>query len=532
MNTNLATLAAATALTGPARAFAGEQQSGNLTGLYEAEEQTAGVLPATPAWQEREPNSYSDFGGAFAMTTRKPIRRDRQYVKGDVSDNNPTSGYTEDLTPLNMRRKMQGVLFANAREKASTHPLNGAAVPITLVDVATKQYRAAAGLDRFKVGHILLPQGFFAATNNVVNTVTAVTAGAVTMANALAADAAPASTAHLEAVGFQYAVGAAALTLPQGRALLTVPAGVLTHGLNLGEWIAVVGFMNGAAPMPFYGRVSNLTDTTVEFDKTTGNVVADPGAGDTVALYFGTVVRNEDDPSLIVARSYTHERQYGSGASIQSEGVRGAEANQITITVPTPGADAKVTVEVGHVALSSFERDVGEGVLTAASGTISAALNEPCFKPGLDVYRHKLAVIDELTLNPTALVAYSSEASVVINNNLAGNKAIEVFGNSSINIGEFGVSGSINAYWTSVAATRRVRQGADCTWDLILTKANKAVIFDIASLGLGNGRATVEANTPIKLPLDTAAGKGKFGYTLLVSFLRYVPSVLMSQQSA
>ena len=506
-----------------------DHQSGNLSGLFEAEEATPGVLPAQPAWHEREPNSYSDFGGNYAMTQRKPIRRDRQYVKGDVSDNNPTSGYVEDLTPLNMRRKMQGFLFADAREKPSTKPLNAAQILMTSVDSATKQYRAAAGLTIFKVGHIVLPVGFVAAANNVVTTVTAVTAGAVTVSGNPATDAAPAATAHLEAVGFQYAAGTVALTLPTGRVVLTAPAGVLTHGLNLGEWIGVVGFASA-----FYARVSGFTDTTIEFDKTRGYTpVADPGTGKTISLYFGTVVRNEDDPTLIKARSYTHERQYGIGAGqTSSTGVRGAQCNQITISVPTPGADAKVTLEMGHIALTSFERDTTEGPLTSVSGTITAALNEPCFKPGLDVFTHKLTVIDELTLNPTALVAYSSEASVVINNNLAGNKAIEVFGNSGINVGEFGVSGSISAYWTSVAATRAVRKGADLTWDLILTKTSRAVCFDIASLGLGNGRETVEANTPIKLPLDTAAGKGKFGYTLLVSFLRYVPQALISQQSA
>jgi hypothetical protein len=510
-----------------------DHQSGNLSGLFEAEEATPGVLPATPAWFEREPNSYSDFGGAFAMTTRKPIKRDRQYTKGDVSDNNPTAGYTEDLTPLNMRRKMQGFLFADAREKPSTRPMNGAGFAITAVDNATKQYRAAAGLTAFKVGHIVLPTGFFAAGNNVVTTVTAVTATALTVSGTPVSDAAPAAVAQLEAVGFQYAVGVAALTLPQGRALLTVPAGVLTHGLNLGEWIAVVGFNNGATPMPFYGRVSNFTDTTIEFDKTTGTIAADTGVGDTVALYFGTVVRNEDDPTLIKARSYTHERVYGAGAqpNLQSTGTRGSQCNQITLTIPTPGADAKVTVEMTHISLTSFERDTTQATLSS-TGTVTAALNEPCFKPGLDVYRHKCAIIDELTLNPTALVSYNTEATLVINNNLAGNKAIEVFGNSGINVGEFGVTGSLGAYWTSVAATRAVRLGAEVTWDLILTKANKAVIFDIASLGLGNGRETVEANTPVKIPLDTAAGKGKFGYTLLVSFLRYVPTALMSQQSA
>lgn len=502
-----------------------DHQSGNLTGLFEAEEASPGVLPAQPVWYEREPNSYSDFGGNYSMTTRKPIKKDRQFGKGDVSDNNPAAGYTEDLTPLNMRRKIQGFLFADAREKPSTRPMNAAAVPITSVDSATKQYRAASGLDRFKVGHLVLPYGFFAAANNVVTAVTAVTAGAVTVSGTPVNDAAPAATSGLEAVGFQYAAGVVALTLPQGRALLTMPAGVLTHGLNLGEWIAVVGFAN-----PFYGRVSNFTDTTIEFDKTTGVQVVDPGTGKTVSLYFGTVVRNEEDCTLIKTRSYTIERQFGCSGSGQSTGVQGAQTNQLTVTIPTPGADAKVTVEMTHIPLTSFERDTTQGTLTAASGTTLAALNEACFKPGLDVYRHKLAIIDELTLNPTALVAYNSEGTVVINNNLAGNKAIEAFGNSGVNVGEFSVSGTLNAYWTSVAATRAVRRGADCTWDLILTKSNKAVIFDIASLGLGNGRETVEANTPVKIPLETAAGKGKFGYTLLTTFLRYVPNGLMANQ--
>jgi hypothetical protein len=169
-------------------------------------------------------------------------------------------------------------------------------------------------------------------------------------------------------------------------------------------------------------------------------------------------------------------------------------------------------------------------VLTAAGGaTIRGALNEPCFKPGLDVYQHRLAVIDETTLNPTPLIAFNSEATVVINNNLGGNKAIETFGNASINVGEFDVTGSQTSYWTSVAAARKVRQGADLTWHLILTKASKAVILDIASLGLGSARATVEANAPVRLPLDKAAGKGKFGYTLLTTFLRYVPAALVAQ---
>jgi hypothetical protein len=534
MRTRL-TLALGTVLSS-LRAHAGEL-AGNLTGLFLAEEATLGETPANATWYEREPNSYSDFGGNYALTARKPITRDRQFPKGDVSDNNPTGGFQEDLTPLNMRRIMQGFLYADAREKPSTRPINGAAVALTAVDAGTKQYRAAAGMDRFRIGHLVQPFGFAAASNNLFNRVTAVAATSITVANAVVADGAPSSVSGVEVVGYQFAAGDVALTLPVGRALLTSTAGgILALSLNIGEWIGVGGdtavtrFADAGDNAPFYGRVSGFTDTTIEFDKTTGTQVANNGAGKTIQLFFGTVIRNEDDPTLIKSRSWTLERQYGAGAGAQSDGVRGWSPNQLTITVPTPGADAKVTVDLTGIGTSSFERTVGEGVYAGGAGsTIRGALNEPCFKPGLDVYQHKLAVIDETTLNPTGLVAFNSEGTLVINNNVTGNKAIEVFGNGSLNLGEFQVTGSLGSYWTSVAATRAVRQGADVTWHLILTKANKAVIFDIASLGLGNARSTVEPNAPIKLPLDTAAGKGKFGYTLLTSFLRYVPAALVAQ---
>jgi hypothetical protein len=159
------------------------------------------------------------------------------------------------------------------------------------------------------------------------------------------------------------------------------------------------------------------------------------------------------------------------------------------------------------------------------------APNEPAFKPGLDVYQQKLAVIDPTTLNPSALVAYSSTSALTINNQLSGIKAIETFGNAGVSIGELMVTGSITAFFTGVAQSRPVRLGKEATWHLILTKANSAIVFDIASLSLGNGRAAVAANTPVTIPLDTAAAKGKHGYSLLVTFLRYVPTVGMANAS-
>lgn len=515
--------------------MAGElQKSGNLTGLYVAEEESLGTLPAAPVWYEREPNSYADFGGNFGMTQRRPITHDRQHYKGEVSDNNPSGGFQEDFTLTNMLWPFQAFLFADAREKPSTVPLNDLPVAITAVDAAN--YNAVAGLDRFMVGHIVFADGFDLPDNNGINVVTAAAAGALTMASPLDAEAAPPAGASLRAVGFEFGAGELGITVLDDRVVLAYAGAVDLNLLELvpGEWIGVGGddtitrFADTGDNAPFYGQVDEVTADAITLRKTTGVQVTNAGAGKTIQIFFGTVVKNEDDCELITMRSFTLERQYGCGEDAEAEYVGGAVANQLTVTVPTPAQDAKVTVDLGFIGCTSYERTVADGG-PLTTGTRVGALNEPAFKPGLDVYQHKLSVIDETTLNPTALVGYNADASLVVNNNLAGNKAIETFGNAGINIGEFNVTGSLTAYFPGVEAARRVRQGADLNWHLILTKAKTAVILDIASIGLGNARATVEANAPVRLPLDTAAGKGKYGYTLLATFMRYVPAALMAK---
>lgn len=429
---------------------------------------------------------------------------------------------------------MQGFLLADAREKPSTSPLNGVGVAITAVDADS--YNAAAGLGVFRPGHIVLAQGFGAEGNNGVNVVTASVAGGLTVASPLEVEAGVPTTARLTAVGFEFAAGDLSIAVADDRVVLTSAAvDMTTLDLTPGEYIFVgaddattrfAGLTGNNAP--FYGRVSEVTETEIVLDKTTGVQATDAGAGKSIQIFFGTVIRNEDDCALIKPRTYHQERQYGCGADAQADYITRASPNQLTITVPTPGADAKVTVDLTFIAGTSFDRTAAEGLL---AGDRIPALNEPCFKPGLDVYQHKLAVVDPVTLNPLPLVSYNSELSLVINNNAAGFKAIETFGNAGVSYGEFAVSGSVNAYWTSVDAARAIRQGKEVTWHLILTKARQAVVFDMASVGLGNGRASVAANEPVRLPLDTAAGKGKFGYTLLTTFLHHVPNVGMAQKT-
>ena len=61
-----------------------DHQSGNITGLFMAEETEINVLSATPKWFEREPNSYADFGGAFESHLGVALGEDAIILAGDL----------------------------------------------------------------------------------------------------------------------------------------------------------------------------------------------------------------------------------------------------------------------------------------------------------------------------------------------------------------------------------------------------------------------------------------------------------------
>jgi Phage tail tube protein len=511
-----------------------EVLSGNITGLYYAEETSLKVLPGTPIWYEGEPNSWADFGADYSMTTRNPITHDRQRRKGAITDVEPSGGWNEDLRANSLPRFAQGFLFANAREKASTQPLNGTQRAVTGVTASDDRYAAAAGMTMFVVGHLVFATGFGVAANNGLKIVASSAAGYVGVSEALTDEASPPTAAKLQAVGFQFGSGTMSLdAAADNLKLISGTTDLTTLGLSIGEWIIVGGdatgtrFADSGDNAPFYARISAIASGSLTFDKTTGVQVDNAGTGKTIRIFFpNRIVRNEEDCTLIKTKSYTLERQLGCGAGqVEAEYIKGAIPNEMTINIPTPGADAKVNIDMSFVGMEIDYRDKTTGVY---SGTRVASLNEGCFGTSLNVYQNKLAIVDPATLNPTALVAYLSEATITINNNVSGIKAIGSFGNAGVNVGSFDVGASTTGWWNGVAVPQAVRNSTDATWHTILTKENAAVIFDMPLVSLGGGRANVEANAPVTIPLELSAAKGNAGYTLMTCFFPYVPTVAMA----
>lgn len=495
----------------------------NITGLRYAEEVSLRTLPVTPIFYPLEPNSYSDFGGQISTIARNPINPSRQRKKGVTTDLDASGGFNQDLTINNTTRLLQGFFFADIRQKKTTQPMNGAAVPLTGVTGTSKTYAAASALTGFTTGHLVLATGFSVTANNGLKTVASPsTATAVVVTETLTNETSPPATATLSAVGFQFPSADVQVTLNGSLVRLQATAtNMTTLGLIPGEWVYVGG--DGAAysfaTSVGFARISKIEATFIEFDKVSWTgATAEAGTGKTVRIFYGDVLKNESDPSLIKRRTYQVERTLGLDSNgTMSEYLVGAVPNELTLNIAQ--AD-KVSMDLTFVAVDNEQRTGSQGVKAGTRPSLNPA---SAFNTSSDFARIKLSLVSELDPAPQPLFAFATDMALSINNNVSPNKAIGVLGAFDTSAGTFEVGGNMTAYFADVVAAQAVRNNSDVTVDIIMLKKNIAMLWDIPLLSLGDGRLSVEQDQAITLPLETNAAESKFNHTLLFQSFAYLP---------
>lgn len=501
--------------------------SSNVTGLAIAEEASLKTLPVTPVWYAMEPNSYSDFGATFSTVARETINDTRQRLKGTLTDESAKGGFNVDLTQRNLTRLLQGFFFADAFEKPATQPLNGTQVPLT--SVSATQYVAATGLAAFLVHGLISAKNFVATGNNGLKEISAVAAGALTIVGGLTVDAGPAATAQLETVGYRCTAGDLHIAISGANVLLTSTAlDFTTLGLHLGEWIFIGGdaainqFVTAADKG--YARVGAIAAHTLTLDLTSFAPVndADGGGLQKVDLYFGKVIQNATTGTLVKRRTYQMERTLGDdGGGIQSEYLTGSVADGFTLNLPEA---SKVACDLSFVALNIENRT---GATAVKAGTRVGLPGESAFNTSQNFYLSRIAVVDPTTLNPLPLYAYASNIKIDIKNGTTPNKAIGVLGAFDVSVGDFSVSGTLTAYFATIAAVNAIKTNANVCLQLILAQNNYGMIFDLPLLTLGGGANKVEKDKPINVDLTQDAAKCPNGYTMLACFFEYLPTVAM-----
>lgn len=496
----------------------------DVTSLSYAEELTLGTLPGTPDWVQLEPNSYNDFGGEITTLERNPINPSRQRQKGVVTDLDASGGFNHDMTQTNFQDILQGFFFADLRPKGEEEP-TGANATGNIYEVAL-----TAG---FKVGDLVWASGFADSANNGLKNVSAiVTDVSVAVSQTLVTEASPPAGASITVVGVEGAAGDIDVDASGSLPVLTSTAlDFTTLGLVPGEMFFVGGdlaadaFSNAANNG--FARIKTIAANALTLDKTTSTMVTEASTTETVQLFFGRVIKNESTSSLIKRRSYNLERQLGAPddalpAEIQSEYIVGAVASELALQYNT--AD-KVTADLSFVATDHETRTGAIGVKT---GNRPSLVSEDAFNTSSDLSRLKLSVLDPVDSNPTALFAFVTEFAVNVNNNISPNKAISVLGAFDVTAGQFVVSGSLEAYFADVAAINSVRNNSDVTLDFAMVKgttgSKAGVAVDVPLIALGDGRANIEQNEAVKLPITMEAAADRvFDHTLLMVFFDHLP---------
>lgn len=501
------------------------KMNSNVVETAFAEEASIGTLPGSPVWRPLDVNTFSDFGGQISQVTRNTFRTDRQKRKGTIVDLDASGTMNHDLVQEGLQQLLQGFFFADLRTKVEV----GGAGEITNVDGTGNGYEAASGLDAYEANDLVIGKNFTNASNNGLKLVTAAAATSLTVSETIV-DETPPSAATLVQVGYQFASGDLQVDASGDLPKLTTTTKDLTDfGLVPGEFIYIGGDTTAtqfATSGMGFCRVRSIDTNEIVIDKSQEDLATDAGAGKTIRIFFGRVLKNETGTD-IVRRTYQVERKLGapddaSPSSIQSEYIVGAVPNELTLNVPTSD---KVMLDMAFMAIDHETRTAAQGV---KSGTRISATEEKAFNTSTNVPRINMAVISNTDSNPTPLFAFAEELNLTINNNVSTDKAIGRLGGFDATHGDFEVTGDVTVYFADVAAIAAVRANSDITMDIHFVKDNAGITFDVPLMSLGDGVLDVSKDESIKLPLSQEAAIGStvidgFDHTLLMSFWDYLP---------
>ena len=499
-------------------------QSSNLTAVAIAEVCRNYTDVSPVVWYAGEPNDYSDFGAELTNEARDYINASRQRQKGSIVDLEATAGYSSDLTQNNKTRLMQGVMFADAREKAKTQPFNVSQVAFT--GITTGAFQADADLDVFKPNDIILASGMDDSVNNGIAIVTTTTATAVNVSKTLTANASPSATSKIEVCGYQFPAGDIDITASSSSISLTsTVTDFTTLGLTVGETVVLGGdtttskFDNTDV---LYARVSEITANELSFDDTSKTTTTETGTGKEIQMFFGTVIRNEKDSTLIIPRRYNIERQLGNdGDGIQSEIATLAAPSEYKLTVEQA---SKINTEITFTAEDVEYRTGVEGL---KAGTRVDAFGESAYNSTSDIYRTKISVVDPVTLNPSALFGYTASGTLTINNNISADKAVGFLGAIDMTAGNFEAMWEFSGFFTNVEAQKAIRNNADFAVNMIIAKDNAAMVFDSPLVSASGGKLEISKDESIKIPITGEVVECKNGYSLMYCNLPYAPTAAM-----
>lgn len=290
----------------------------NSTGLSFAEEVCPKQLPTLaddghdPIWYGLEPNEYDDFGPNVSLTSRQPIKANRQNRKGKPTDLDAAAGFSQDFTQSNTNRLLEGFFFGTYREKPSTLPIHGDRIDVISAATANDRYTVGDGaFERgFRAGQLVKVSGCGIAANNGLKVLDEVGDEYLGVTGNLA-DETLTDDAVITVVGYQFGLAAASLAVAGGIATLMLAVSPVaaeatltaTGNATADDTVTIDGVVytfKAAAAAAYQVTIGADADATLTNLAATinGNNLLTPDAHPTV-----TATANGDDTLTITART-------------------------------------------------------------------------------------------------------------------------------------------------------------------------------------------------------------------------------------
>lgn len=513
-----------------------DTRSSNATSVSVAEETSYKTLPTTPLWYQYSPFEMGDIGGEPTLVEPSPYREDQSMDFGRKVDVTANASFQTYFNGLNVLRLLQGIFVSDAVEQTNTHPINGN--QSTVSALTTSRITIASGGDQFAAGDIILITGATGAAsgnNGRIGVVTGTpTATSITVAGTpfLAATSGLAGV-KVHKVGEQLASGTCSMKVAGTVSTIEVTGSkdftAAGNTFTVGQAIIIGG--DDAATrfagtgLSGFARIKQVEAKKLTFDVPSFTPAADSGTGKTIQLFYPTVMRNALTDATRKRRSFTVERTMGEGAtqgSSQAQYVIGAAPNTVSLSFPLSNL---ISANFGFMAAKpTYEAS------TLKTGTRIPAISFTDYmNTTSDLVLARVATNDA-ALVPSEFFGSVSETTLDQSNNITQNKRHGTEGAFSVSYGDFTVSGSVTAYFETVAPLEAIIANKESQYHAYYGHNNHGFAIDIPLCALSGGIPSFSKNQPITVPLTLSGAKSDsvgagFGHVLMYSYFPYIPTV-------
>ena len=512
-----------------------QTRSSNATSVSVAEEASYKKLPATPLWYQTQPFEMGDIGGEPTLVAPSPFREDQSMDFGRKVNVTASASFQTYINGLNILRLIQGYFVSNAVEQVTTRPLNSTGSTISAV--TTSRITLSSLGDDFKVNDIILftgGTGAAAVNNGRIGVVTGTpTATAVTVAGTpFVAVTSGLTGAGIQKVGVQFPSGTVSMNVTGNETSLvgTGAADFSTESFVVGQSIHIGGddaaTQFAGSGLIGYARVVRVEARKLVFDNPTfDNPASDSGTGKTIQIFMPTVLRNVQRDSQRTRRSYVIERTMGEGATqgtTQAQYVIGAAPSALSLSFPLANL---ITANFTYMpAKPTYEESA------IKPGTRYPAVSyTDYFNSTSDLVLGRVSEISP-TVAPSAFFGLTSDVSLEQSNNISGVPAQGIEGQADVSYGDFTVTGTVSAYFETVAALKAIIANTRCQYHMYYGHNNHGFSFDIPLCSLSGGIPQYSKNEPITVSLSLSGAKSDslgtgFGHVMMYCYFPYIPTI-------